>query len=1050
MDLDHEFEPDLREKLRKNIGKYTILRVLGEGGMGVVYAAYDEALGRKVAVKVLHPSTMENVIYAREHRRAAARLVQEAKVIASLDHPNVIAIYDLGMHEDELYIAMELIEGQSMRQWLEARDRSWKEVIEVMCQAAMGLGAAHKEGLVHRDFKPDNVLIGNDGRVVVADFGIVRIAGPEDINTNGKRCSLTSSMQSAGITKFGDVLGTQKYMAPEQCVGSAVDARADIYSFCVTMFEALYGTVPFPGEHWNENAELIRSGNIEFPSIWRRRRVPRWLHKIVAQGLSWQHSERFSSMDLILAELRRKRNANKMLSIGLVILAASGLLVVYHPHFRAKSKCDDQSNRVGRMFRGIWDPNTKAIVRNAFFKIPQPFISRTWEVVEQSFDKFREEWAHQYKEICIEGERERSKLGDQVLDIRMNCLLEARARLSGTVSAFRGADLSIATNAIRSAQRVPRLEVCKKTKGNTGAKPVPLDAKMASDVARWRFRFANLSSGYFAGQTKRVLERANLLEREVRNMGYIPVWAEMQIFLGDIEQDWWKREQYYMRARVAAHASGYSEIAAVSASKLVFTLGYLHRDVRMGNYFQRWVQAYSRGSQFDERVQIELDYNQAILSSVRYGHHETEKLLRDVCAKRRVLDGDRSIASAKCDVDLAYSLYSQGSCRQAELVALNSMGSVIDVLGFGHPTVNLIYENIIMFSRCAGQFANMLEFIDMYWGNCVELRVYRGFKGRCRDSDAWYTMDALIDLGEYKHAQSMLREWELKFLNSSAKMSGSNTGIWYQLSLGELMLGQNQPLQAWQELSSVLGSGGDKFNRTDTEPGILLVLGRIKMALGDEMGAIELLSQVDFQGEKSNIDDDLMHLKVLLAQSHALEKASNIESAKEVRTQAFSMMSDIVDPDNSNLAPFHKELARIFLLSNELDEAQYHAERALELYVSAMGEHHHMLMSYHLELGKVLLARNYTVEAIEHLQMGIRLFDPREIHPNALAPVHFALARAYAVTGSLHAHARALDLAESALEEYGSWEGDASSEMSQVRQWLRKYRHQYKARGVNN
>src|SRR5690606_14002911 len=218
--------------------------VLGEGGMGVVYAAYDEDLDRRIAIKVLRDSYGDAA--ARE------RMVREAQAMARLSHPNVVQVHDVGDQGGQLYVAMEFVKGMTLRTWLSEQDRPWREIRAMFVQAGRGLAAAHAEGLVHRDFKPDNVLIGGDGRARVADFGLAGAAGVPDSDSESLPDSVVirvgrQSAFNTALTLAGTIMGTPAYMSPEQHRGVATDARSDQFSFCVALWGAIYGEPPFAG-----------------------------------------------------------------------------------------------------------------------------------------------------------------------------------------------------------------------------------------------------------------------------------------------------------------------------------------------------------------------------------------------------------------------------------------------------------------------------------------------------------------------------------------------------------------------------------------------------------------------------------------------------------------------------------------------------------------------------------------------------------------------------------------------------------------------------------
>jgi WD40 repeat protein/predicted Ser/Thr protein kinase len=300
------------------IGRFTIVRKLGAGGMGVVYIAYDEQLDRRVAVKLLR-----NTAAASEAR---VRLEREAQAMARLSHPNVVTVHEVGEHDEQVFVAMEFVDGEDLRQWLGRSKRAWREVLAVFLQAGEGLAAAHEAGIVHRDFKPDNVLVGNDGRVRVADFGLanrVHVA-TEELPTESQRSRL-----GVLLTRTGAVLGTPAYMAPEQIRGAAIDGRADQFSFCVALWEGLYGARPFAGKNFVELSTAITTGNVEAPPPDSG--VPTWLREVMLRALAPDPNERFGSMREMLdvlardPEARRRRLAIRG-GLGLGVLAVVGAL----------------------------------------------------------------------------------------------------------------------------------------------------------------------------------------------------------------------------------------------------------------------------------------------------------------------------------------------------------------------------------------------------------------------------------------------------------------------------------------------------------------------------------------------------------------------------------------------------------------------------------------------------------------------------------------------------------------------------------------------------
>ncbi len=300
--------------LGAQVGRYVVEGLLGEGGMGVVYAAKDPALGRTVALKLLRPGG--------EGDEGRARLVREAQAMARLSHPNVLPLFELGTEGGSVFLAMERVEGPTLAGWLRERERPWREVLALFVQAGEGLAAAHRAGLVHRDFKLANVLVGADGRPRVTDFGLVRHGAGGDEGLPGE-----AGTGDAGeaLTRAGAVPGTPAYMSPEQLAGREVDARGDQFSFCVALHEALYGLRPFDARARGE-------------ARWRRVPVPRGprlpgsVRAALERGLALEPEARFPSMDVLLAELSRPSGprwlpvVTVVAGLGLVLAGADVLV----------------------------------------------------------------------------------------------------------------------------------------------------------------------------------------------------------------------------------------------------------------------------------------------------------------------------------------------------------------------------------------------------------------------------------------------------------------------------------------------------------------------------------------------------------------------------------------------------------------------------------------------------------------------------------------------------------------------------------------------------
>jgi eukaryotic-like serine/threonine-protein kinase len=326
-----------------SVGRYVIEREVGSGGMGVVYVAYDPELGRKVAIKLVRPLPSRRT----DPGRGRARLLREAQAMAQLTHPNVAAIHDVGTFRDQVFIAMEYVEGSALREWLSSAPRAWKEILGIFVQCGRALATAHAKSIVHRDFKADNVWVGEDGRARVLDFGLARAmsgveAEPNDSDAHeidAQRSSPPLAMLAARVTQPGIVLGTPPYMAPEQLRGEPGDPRSDQFSFCVALHEALYGELPFTATTPAQLLDRMERRTINAPA--RRSRVPSWLGRVLQRGLSPNPADRYESMEDLLDEVTPRTRIWQRWSLVLVaFVIASAVFVV------GRNACDGGATHV--------------------------------------------------------------------------------------------------------------------------------------------------------------------------------------------------------------------------------------------------------------------------------------------------------------------------------------------------------------------------------------------------------------------------------------------------------------------------------------------------------------------------------------------------------------------------------------------------------------------------------------------------------------------------------------------------------------------------------
>jgi len=433
------------------LGRFVVLGRLGAGAMGVVYLAYDRQLDRKVAIKLVRAALLV-------HPDSRARLLREAQAMARIAHVNVITVYEAGEHEQQIYVVMELIRGVTLRAWL-APTHTWRERLACFLQAGRGLAAAHAAGLVHRDFKPDNVLVSDKGEVKVTDFGLARaLDGHDDARaatmTGGVLATLERSAPlERSLTAAGAAVGTPAYMSPEQIDGRA-DARSDQFSFCVAVWEALHGQRPFAGQ---AIAEVWRNASRGmFTPVPRDSKVPARVNAALRRGLAARPEARFADMNALLAALaydpavRRRRIG---VSLGLVAsLGLAGLAIVREP--AATPIC---TGAAGRM-QGVWDEAQRERVRGALLATQLARADATWERVAASLDAYANQWIAAHTDTCLAHQR--GEQSGAALDLRMSCLERRRDELAALRDALVTIDAASLDEAARGAAQLRPLAPC--------------------------------------------------------------------------------------------------------------------------------------------------------------------------------------------------------------------------------------------------------------------------------------------------------------------------------------------------------------------------------------------------------------------------------------------------------------------------------------------------------------------------------------------------------------------------------------------------------------
>ncbi len=650
--------------------------------MGQVYSAYDPELDRKVAVKLV-PLREGSAEAAGEDQ---SRLMREARAMARLAHPNVVAVFDVGTYGDRIFIAMELVAGKTLNAWLAERRPGWRQVLSVFVEAGRGLAAAHEAGIVHRDFKPTNVLVGNDGRPRVTDFGLARgEGGSGEVMSSGPFAAVpspaTQDRQSA-LTAVGAVMGTPSFMSPEQMDGHGVDTRSDQFSYCVALYEALYGELPFSGTTLDERAQRISRGEVK-PAA-RGRHVPFRLRAILLRGLSARPEDRFASMDDLLKAVarfllsrRRRAVAGVVVLIGLV-LAGSRMLAA-----RAEGRCVDVAARL----TGAWDPRTKAAVRKAFDASGRPYASDAWRGTERILDAWTREWAAQAFTTCDAVRRDpQAKLPMR----QQACLDEDLLELKELTELLSAADAKLVRVAVGAASALSPVARCADPTRLPALDDSP-DETVRRRLAALRQRLAEATALRDAGQYARGIPICEDLVRAAKAPADDVLLAEATLELGFLQLDAGNTRtaiQALEEADMAGDAAGLDWIRTTAAVNLVYA-NYLIDDLGGAHAWLDRAQIRLKRLGGDEALQIRLLLNEATVLGEESQFRESIRRYQTVLARAKSFYGVEHPVVAEVAYDLAEELGEAGDWDAARSAAEDALRTHELVFGKDHPDTQI-------------------------------------------------------------------------------------------------------------------------------------------------------------------------------------------------------------------------------------------------------------------------------------------------------------------------------------------------------------------------
>ena len=708
-----------------SIGRYLIIERLGSGGMGVVYSAYDPDLNRKVAIKLLRsqPGAMAS--------QGRARLLREAQSMARLSHPHVVAVFDVGVAFDQVFVAMEFVEGVTLGEWL-GKAHSAEDILRVFVEAGQGLAAAHAAGIIHRDFKPDNVMIGRDGRARVMDFGVARDVGkPISDPGVGSGTEALSSPERAAVeldhtlpdqssrglaalavssplTQEGALMGTPRYMSPEQFRGMPSDARSDQFSFCVALYEALCGKPPFAGDNLGELAMQVFQGHVRsFPS---EKKVPKWLRLVLLRGLKVRAQERYPSLQELLDDLSPERRRRRRLLLLAVTTGAAMLLggLIGGGVYRGQQALRAQRcSAVEAQLDPVFGTAAKAKAHDGLQKTGRPYADDVWKRVEGNVTRYLGEWQAMRRDTCqatFVGGSQTPELHAR----RLRCLDGKLQEVAAFMTLLEQADEQVLDSAVEQSSDLALLEPC--------ADPHFLQ-QLVSEQAAERLRVDVLSRElsearllHNSGRIQVAKERARQVLSSAQQLGSLPVQARAERELSLIESASGDTLAAYREA-VAAAALGIRGGDFLTAAAAFTDLMYLSHVTQQTGMVERW-QVFAQATlarvmgsvQAKARIQASIDLYLCKQSSVARKWQQADEQCNAALRESERLFGAEATQVATVLNSLALLNRRQDRFPEAESLYRRALTISEAHLGSEHPRVLPIHENLGYLLEVMGKY----------------------------------------------------------------------------------------------------------------------------------------------------------------------------------------------------------------------------------------------------------------------------------------------------------------------------------------------------------
>jgi tetratricopeptide (TPR) repeat protein len=858
----------------KEIGRYLIGTRIGAGAMGVVYRAYDPRLDRKVALKLLR----SDVSRGQTGDRLRTRMESEAKALARLAHPNVVTVYDVGTSDDGVFVAMEHIDGLTVKQWLLKEQPHWRQILEVFQQAVEGLAAAHEAGVVHRDFKPSNVMVGKDGRVRVLDFGVAltkkQRAGALSHDRNGE----------PAVDKRGSegTIGTPAYIAPELYAGSEASSASDQFSFCASLYESLYGERPFAGQTTTEYQAQAAAGEVRVAP--HNSKVPLWLRRIVLKGLQPDPKLRYPSLGALLRDLGddpRIRWRRRLLAASVATLVVlAGVTTARLLQLQSKLYASGTTK-----LEGVWDEQRRQQVRKAFAESGWRYAPTSFATVEGMLDSYSEQWLVLYTEVCEASGRFRGG-PDEVHRQRLACLDDRLAELRTMTSALSEADADLVRRAVEVTGQLPQVQICAENVALLGRLRGPEIEANPDDIRELRDKLAKARTMWLVGSSNKGFELAKWASERSIELGTRVIEAESKLLLAS----------YYSVAPIGPVDEEVRRLCYES----IWIAEAEHADVTVARAWSLLLQSIDPA---DSEESIHRIIGFARAANERIGPHNdlwayfwaslgtaaTKRGLYDQASEHlrqaidlRVQAGDKGGMGYVSNLnDLAGNLISQGKHSEAIAILKEALTLKQTLLGSTHEGVATTLGNLGLAYAAIGSYdeaaAMYNQAMSIYEGSSRSFRLDLAHTHNLMGSLEWRRKRYQASLQHLQAALEIQRE-EIGERHIATAVTLNN--------IGELYETIDDPNHAIESYRSALEIEEEKL-----PPGHpylaypLTGIGRVHLTQGQPRAALPFLERaLAIRTSRSGRPIDLADTSFALAR--ALTETGDIERARELAEQA--------------------------------------------------------------------------------------------------------------------------------------------------------------------